>query len=193
MGLFSSSFKSFSDEHLMQLLTQGKRKAFDELYHRYAKKMHFFFFKMLNGDRDKADDFVQDLFLKVFEKPHLFRIEMRFSTWLYSIAGNSCKNEYRRLSIRNETHQEMDLDPYYFENESSIATMDLSNFKESLEAALQQFSPENRMILHLRFTENMPIQEIGLVMNCPEGTIKSRLFYMIKKLYQMLHEHNPYI
>ena len=105
----------------MRLLSEGKQRAFDELYERYAKKVHYFFWKMLGNDAEKADDFVQDLFLKLIEKPHLFQEEKKFSTWLYAVAGNMCKNEYRKTAVRNEIKDYAGLEDVSVEDHSNPA------------------------------------------------------------------------
>jgi RNA polymerase sigma-70 factor, ECF subfamily len=192
MSWIFPSYKKLSDEELMRLLTDGKQAAFDEIYARYAKKMHFFFYKMLNKNTEKADDFMHDLFLKIIEKPHLFNLEMRFSTWFYSIAGNMCRNEYKKASVQNELKTDVDLDPFYFENEVSTLAIDLLQFREALEAELDKLSNDHKMIFHLRHNEHLSLLEISEIMNCPEGTVKSRLFYTIKKLSTQLSIYNPY-
>ena len=176
----------------MQSLSHGHKAAFDELYCRYAKKMHFFFYKMFQGNADKAADFMQDIFVKIIDKPQLFNAEMKFSTWIYTMAGNMCRNEFRKAATRNETRTDADLDPLYFENESATAAIDLSKFSAALDLELGKLSEEHKMIFHLRYKENMPVREISEVINCPEGTIKSRLFYTLKKLSVQLHIYNPY-
>ncbi len=191
MNFFSTSYKKSSDEILMLLIAEGKKSAFDELYHRYSKKMHFFFYKMLSGDTDKANDFTQDLFLKLIEKPHLFNKEMRFSTWLYSVAGNMCRNEYRRNSIRNEIKTDIELDSYHYEEEKSSHSIDYSSFQGALSKELDALDADHKMIFLLRFQEHLPIQEISTILQCPEGTVKSRLFYTIKKLSGKLTHYNP--
>jgi RNA polymerase sigma-70 factor (ECF subfamily) len=192
MNWLFPSYKKLKDEELMQLLTDGKQAAFDEIYERYAKKMHFFFYKMLSRNSEKADDFMHDLFLKIIEKPQRFNPEMRFSTWIYSIAGNMCKNEYKKASTQNELRTEVELDDFYFENESTTIAIDLSQFKGALETELDKLSSEHKMIFHLRHNEHLSLQEISDIMNCPEGTVKSRLFYTIKKLSTQLSIYNPY-
>lgn len=192
MSWIFASYKKLADEDLMRLLADGKQAAFDEIYTRHAKKMHFFFYKMLNKNTEKADDFMQDLFLKIIEKPHLFNPEMRFSTWIYSIAGNMCRNEYRKASVQNELKTDADLDYCYFENEMSTTAIDLAQFKDALEAELDKLSTEHKMIFHLRHNEYLSVSEISEIMNCPEGTVKSRLFYTIKKLSAQLSIYNPY-
>ena len=76
----------------MLYVLQGKEKAFTELYTRYAKPMLYFFYQRLYQDEPKAQDFLQDLFLKIIEKPQLFDRDKKFKTWLYTVATNMCKN-----------------------------------------------------------------------------------------------------
>jgi RNA polymerase sigma-70 factor, ECF subfamily len=193
MGLFSPNYKNHTDEALMQLMAEGKKAALDELYKRYSKKMHFFFYRMFNRDSDKAEDFLHDLFLKLIEKPHLFNKEMRFSSWLYSISGNMCRNEYRRLSIRNEIKTEAELDHFHYEDELASASIDNIEFQAAVVRALDEMEPEYKMTFLLRFQEYLPVSEISLIMQCPEGTVKSRIFYTIKKLSAKLMIYNPNI
>ena len=72
MALFKKNYSIKSDEELMSLLTKGGQSAFDELYKRYSKPLLNFFFRMLNNDREKAEDLLHDLFLKIIEKPESF-------------------------------------------------------------------------------------------------------------------------
>lgn len=66
------------------------------MYDRYSPRMYRFFFRMLWRDAGKAEDFTQEIFLKIIEKPQLFDPERNFKTWIYTLASNLCKNEYRR-------------------------------------------------------------------------------------------------
>jgi RNA polymerase sigma-70 factor (ECF subfamily) len=100
MGIFRKNYSEVSDEELMQNIRQGNTGAFDELYRRYNRRLLLYFYRMLGGDSEKAQDFLQDLFLKIFEKNNLFRNEARFSSWIFTVAHNMCKNEYRWLSVR---------------------------------------------------------------------------------------------
>ena len=100
MPWFSPSYRSCSDEDLMRRIGQGDEQAFDHLYQRYSGKMLSYFYRLLNQEEEKAQDMLQDLFMKLVEKPHLFDPSKRFSTWLYAIASNMVKNEYRSREVR---------------------------------------------------------------------------------------------
>lgn len=78
------------DEELMGLLAGGEQTAFDELYQRYATPLLNFFYRMLNHDRERAEDLLHDLFLVVIEQPERFDSTRRFSTWL-DIRPHSCR------------------------------------------------------------------------------------------------------
>jgi RNA polymerase sigma-70 factor (ECF subfamily) len=192
MLLFLNSYKKHSDEKLMELVKEGKEKAFEELFDRYKKKMHYYFYRMLNSDTDLADDFLQDLFMKIIERPNLFSGEKKFSTWIYSVASNMCKNEYRRVSIRKEVKTITDLDELYKEDENISINMDKALFNSKLKEEISSLGEDYKEILILRFQENLSIKEISTIVNIPEGTIKSRLFYTVKKLSEKLkiYRHN---
>ena len=85
-----------ADERLMErFVAEGNGKAFEELYHRYAPRLKGFFVRMLS-DPDLADDCLQELFLRIYEARESYRADRRFSTWVFAMAYNLCKNEYRR-------------------------------------------------------------------------------------------------
>lgn len=187
-----------SDEQLFQLSLDGNERAFERLYHRYAGRIHRYFYRMLNRDEVKAADFTQQLFLKILEKGELFEQGRKLSTWLYTIAGNMCKNEYRRMGRCKEVtgvdiHQSgywssnMSIDGAQLFNQS----IDNSLFIEKLDEALEELSPAHRQCFVLRFQEELSIKEISEVLQCPEGTVKSRIHYALKRLSELLHVFNP--
>src|SRR6478752_1050031 len=94
------SYNGRSDEELMRLLQRGEEQALVHLYDRYGRKLLRYFHRMLWRDETRAQDFLQDLFMKVMEHPNHFNSDRKFSTWLYSVAHNMCKNEYRKQKLR---------------------------------------------------------------------------------------------
>jgi RNA polymerase sigma-70 factor (ECF subfamily) len=87
------AYNRYSDEQLIPLVVTGDDKAFNELYLRYNQRLLYYFYRMLGNSNDKAQDFLQDIFIKVIDKAHLFDNSRKFSTWIFSIAYNMCKNE----------------------------------------------------------------------------------------------------
>jgi RNA polymerase sigma-70 factor (ECF subfamily) len=196
MITFKAKYKKLGDEQLMQNIQQGNVSAFNELYDRYGKRLLFYFFRELGGDEEKAQDFLQELFLKIVEKPTLFCTERKFSTWIFTVAYNMCKNEYRRLEIRNvidnnvDVHEiPSDVDSDYHPTERNI---DQEAFENALMAELEKLEDGHRSTFLLRFQQNLTLKEIGDILGCSEGTIKSRLFYTTHKLASRLKAFNPY-
>ncbi|MBD3376282.1 hypothetical protein GF406_14690 [candidate division KSB1 bacterium] len=83
-------YTKLDDERLMRLVQKREAGAFDVLYKRYSKMMLRYFFRMLNGDQNKAEDFLQETFLRVYERSAQFNTEHVFCPWLFTIAHNLC-------------------------------------------------------------------------------------------------------
>lgn len=180
-----------SDEELMQRVTRGDKRAFDAVYTRYSGALMRYFHRMLWRDREKAEDFVQDFFMKIVKQPEAFDAKRKFTTWMYSVANNMCKNEYRRMEIRKPTE---------FESVSGILTSDQPDagkrldrklFMNSLSVELEKMEETHRSVFVLRFEENLSLKEIADVLGISEGTVKSRLFYTLRKLADKLRVYAP--
>lgn len=79
-----------TDERLMQLITTGDNDAFNILYNRYKNRLLYYFFRMLWNSQELAQDFLQEIFYKIIEKPHLFNPKQNFKKWIFSVANNMC-------------------------------------------------------------------------------------------------------
>lgn len=196
MAIFRNKYKKFSDEKLMGCIQRGDTSAFNELYDRYSKRLLSYFFRELGGDQGKAQDFLQDVFLKIVEKPELFNAEKSFSTWIFTVAYNMCKNEYRRLAVREIVENNPDMDEVLQDCESeyhpSEKRVDQKAFEKALLTELDKLDDGHRTAFLLRHQQNLSIRKIGEVLGCSEGTVKSRLFYTTQKLAAKLKAFNPY-
>ena len=190
MQFLKKDYKKRSDEELMAMVLNKNELAFGELYYRYSQKMFSFFYRMLYCDKEKAGDFLQDLFLKLIEKPQSFNSEEKFSPWFYSLAHNMCKNEYRKISIRNEYSDRLPLSNISVDT-NIYDELDLKSFIGELYHFLEDLDDDHRSAFLLRYGNNLSIKEIAEIMVCPEGTIKSRLYYTIKYLSERLTVYNP--
>lgn len=190
------TLRKISDEDLVIMLSKGNSAAFEELYRRFSKRLLNFLLHMLSGNSARAQDILQDVFLRLIEKADLFRPQYRAGSWLFTIAGNLCKNEYRRLSRTSgtayETSDGRSLDSCLDELEI-IESLDKKKFEKDLYRKLYHMPPENRSTFLLRFQEGLSVKEIAGIMECPEGTVKSRLHYTVKKLAKSLQAYNPEI
>ena len=190
---FGTNYNKKSDEELMQLIIKGKEKAFNELYKRYSKRLFLFFYQKLHQDNDKAQDLLQDLFLKIIEKAETFNHSKNFAVWTYSIAYNMCKNEYRNNSVKSS--KTIRLDTLNLNNKltfSDIITIEENHslFKKCLNDELKKLDEKHSLTFTLKYQDNLSIKEISEIMACSEGTVKSRLFYTSKKLSVTLKKFN---
>ncbi len=172
--------EGYSDEMLVKVLQQdvdGKQKAMNELFGRYSNKMLEFFYYSFNRDREKAKDFTQDLFLKLVEKPESFNIEKNFKSWFYSIASNMCKNEYRKIGTENKYSEFVVHDSKSLHDKEDSFVMN---------EALTCLKPSHKNCIILRYKFKMSIKEMSEILDCPEGTVRSQLFYATKELSKHL-------
>lgn len=179
----------------MVLIQSGDSDAFETLYERYKQRLLYFFYRMLNGDVELTQDFLQETFLRMIDSLATFQPGRRFSPWIYTIAHNLCKNEYRRLGVRSimersEKMEELTRDTRAGDN-SVDEKIDSANFKKALEKELRKLEVKKGCTFVLRYYENCSIKEIAEIMSCSEGTVKSRLFYAAKKIATQLKEFDP--
>jgi RNA polymerase sigma-70 factor (ECF subfamily) len=193
MKIFRHTYKTKTDEELMRALQSGETRAFDVLYDRYSTRMVNYFYHRLGNESDVAQDMLQNLFMKIIEKPHLFNADKKFSSWIYAVASNMCKNEYRRRDIR-KIEQPLEGDsPTETMNKvkKPDETFEDKEFGHALLQKLNQMDEDKQNTFLLRFQHQLSIKEISEALGCSEGTVKSRLFYTIRALADALPEFNP--
>jgi RNA polymerase sigma-70 factor (ECF subfamily) len=184
---------ALSDEELMAALQGGRVEALSELHGRYAARLRAFFLRMLGSDAEKALDFTQDTFIRILENPSAFDVERRFSTWIYTVASNLCKNEYRKLAVRRRVDRP-DVDISRVKGSSGeelVRSIDLADFMEELTQALGHLDEDRRTTFILRFQQDLSIREIAEITGVSEGTVKSRLFYITRQLSSQLKHLEP--
>ena len=185
MRLFRKSISDWSDESLMQALRQGGQTAFSEIYERYAGKLRGYFRNMLWRDDEKAEDFVHDLFAKIIQQPELFDATRSFKTWVFSVASNMCKNEYKRMEVRKNTLHGVDTS-FAASTENVLNQVQDAQFLKEFEEKLQELDEKHRSVFTLRHLDGLALKEIAEVLEINEGTVKSRLFYATKFLANQL-------
>ena len=172
-----------SDEDLVTAHLQGRNGAFEDLYERYHDRLVHFVTRK-TGDGDRAQDLVQEAFIRVTRHLHRFDTTKKFSTWVYTIASNLAKNELRNRSRsplilfqRLTGNWDDDHRPLQFED-FRMRPDDLYRkrfLRRLVEATVEELPEHHRLVFRLRELEGKSYQEIAQITGVNLGTVKSRL------------------
>lgn len=182
-ALDRQALHELSDGQVVLRHLAGDPQAFGTLVDRYQTRLLNFINRSI-GDRERAEDLVQEVFIRVFRHLHRFDQTKKFSTWIYTIASNLAKNELRNRS-RNplvlfqtiKKHWEADHRPLQFED-TTARPDDLYRkryLKDTVERCVGQLPRHHREVFVLRELEGKSYQEIADITGCNLGTVKSRL------------------
>jgi RNA polymerase sigma-70 factor (ECF subfamily) len=182
-ALERQALHEFDDGRLVLEHLSGDPQAFGTLVDRYQTRLLNFINRTI-GDRERAEDLVQEVFIRVFRHLHRFDQTKKFSTWIYTIASNLAKNELRNRS-RNplvlfqtiKKHWEADHRPLQFED-TTARPDDLYRkrfLKETVDQCVDQLPTHHRAVFVLRELEGKSYAEIADITGCNLGTVKSRL------------------
>lgn len=165
-------------EGLIAACRQGDREAFRRLFETYKDRVYSMAVYTLGGDQAAAEDVTQEVFLRVFTHIGQFRGEADFATWLYRMVANACIDELRkrRRLVPLDTLPERATASHEAESET----------REAVHSALAELSPELRSAVLLKYFEELSYDEMAEVLDCPKGTIASRLHRGLKLLARKL-------
>jgi RNA polymerase sigma-70 factor, ECF subfamily len=174
---------SLTDSEVVQRFLDGEQRAFGELVNRYDSRLVNFVYRTV-GDRERAQDLVQETFVRVYRHLHRFDQTKKFSTWIYTIASNLAKNELRNRS-RNplvlfqtiKKNWDADHRPLEWEDES-MKPDDLfrkRHLREMVDEAVKELPEHHRLVFVLRELEGRTYEEIAEITDTNLGTVKSRL------------------
>ena len=187
-----SEGNKYTDEDLIARFQNGDEYAFDEIVNRYKDRLLNFVFRFI-GQIDESEDIVQDTFLKVYKNKNAYQNIARFSTWIYTIAGNLAKTELRKRKRRRIfSISRMGIDDKEFELPSTAITPEEhteSTFNEKLiQNAIQKLPEKFRTVIILRDIQELSYDEISKIIGVPLGTIKSRVNRARLKLRELLKD-----
>ena len=175
--------RHLEDGAVVSAFLTGEERAFQELVDRYQTRLLNFIYRTI-GDRERAEDLVQEVFIRVYRHLHRFDRSKKFSTWIYTIASNLAKNELRNRS-RNplvlfqaiRKNWQDDDRPLQFEDPASRPD-DLyrkRHLRELVEQSVGRLPEHHREVFVLRELEGKSYEEIAEITSCNLGTVKSRL------------------
>ena len=166
--------------HLIARIAEGDRKAFEELYHLYHRRMARFLTR-LTRRYDIAEEVINDTFWVVWTKAHTFRGDSQPSTWILGIAYRKARNAFRATARLAEQNLQPELVP--LTNEEPNTTEELRDW---LTRALAELPVEQRLAVELCYELGHSCEEIAAIMDCPVNTVKTRLFHARAKLQRLL-------
>ncbi|MBN1999387.1 sigma-70 family RNA polymerase sigma factor [candidate division KSB1 bacterium] len=183
---------SDSDEELIQNFQQGDLAAFDVIVRKYKDQLLNFAFRFL-GNQEEAEDVVQETFLRLYRNKHAYRKIAKFSTWLYTIAGNLAKTELRKrkrrrlVSISDLGYEEKE---YEIEDTSTDTERAVDSVlkEEFIQHAISGLSNRFREVIILRDIQGLSYEEVGEILKIPLGTVKSRVNRARLKLQDKLKD-----
>ncbi|MET0396141.1 MAG: sigma-70 family RNA polymerase sigma factor [Longimicrobiaceae bacterium] len=175
--------KPLDDSQVVAAFLDGNRRAFDELVERYQNRLLNFVYRT-TGDRERAEDLVQETFIRVYRHLHRFDQTKKFSTWIYTIASNLAKNELRNRSrnplvLFQAIKKNWDADARPLEWEDNTYRPDdlfrKRHLRRMVESAVSELPEHHRTVFILREMEGKTYEEIADITKCNLGTVKSRL------------------
>jgi len=192
-----------SDEELLRRFNEGDADAFERLVRRYERPLYNFILRSVRR-RERADELLQDVFMKVVQRSRDFKGNSKLSTWLYTIARNLCIDHSRKMVFRR--HKSLDAPsrsgddegPTLLERQAAGGPeADRAAIAKDLQAriaeAVEELPEEQREVFLLRQVEGMAFKEIASVVGVPENTVKSRMRYALERLQRALDEYKDYV
>ena len=185
-----SGFGERSDAEILAEVAAGDIDAYGKIVGRYRGRLYNFVFRFVS-DRETAEDIVQETFLRAFRKRKEYRAIANFSTWLFTIAGNLAKSELRRrkrwrlFSLHRDDDSDSGMElPDETYRPDKVAESSLAD--DQIHDAIAALPENYRQVILLRDVEGMAYQEIAEIVDCPVGTVKSRVNRARLKLQQKL-------
>ncbi len=159
------------DFSLIKRFIEGDESTFNTLVQRHKEKVRNIVYLTL-GNHDVVDDIAQEVFLTVYRNLNNFRFESQFTTWLYRITVNKCKDHLRKVKIRSifSPLKDNEEEPEYTPSPESRDTAEI------VQKAIAQLPEKLRVPLLLKDIEGLSYQEIAETVQCEIGTVKSRIF-----------------
>ena len=171
------------DQKLVEKCQKGDKKAFNMLVEKYQRRLTRLLSRMVR-DQSEIEDIVQDSFIKAYRAINNFRGDSAFYTWLYRIGINTAKTHLVKLGKRPKAMNDVEIEeienfedaPDLRNHETPESTMMSSEIVASVNQTIEALPDELKEAISLREMDGLSYEEISDLMNCPIGTVRSRIF-----------------
>jgi RNA polymerase sigma-70 factor, ECF subfamily len=189
------------ERSLLRRLRDRNEQAFRELIETQRDRVYNITYRML-GNRAEAEDVAQEVFITVFKTIETFREESKFSTWLYRVTVNHCKNRIKYLARRHDRDRDELDEQSSGVNGAAVGVpsraaqpdraLESAQTARLLQEAIESLDDDHRVVVVLRDVEDLSIEEICEITELPDGTVKSRLHRARLALRKKLSRHVEY-
>ena len=173
---------SMDESKLLKAIGVGDETAFGEIYRRYHRQVYNYLYSIIR-ESSGTDDVLQEVFIGIWKGAARFQNKSSPKTWIYRIAYKQAMSWFRKHHKdmnMEKIEEKVDLDDN--PEETAIATMQ----NHQVQKALEQLAPKHRAVLELAFIQAMSYSEIAEILECPIGTVKSRMSHALKSLNRQL-------
>ena len=181
---------------LVRRARRGDLEAYDDLVRRYQERVYATVYHMTANHED-ANDLAQEAFIKAFQALKSFKGGSSFYTWVYRIAVNKTINFLKQR--KNKPQMSLDDLDFNAEHDPDLVALisdktprrevGLAELQEKLNAAMQKLSESHRLVVTLHDVQGLSHEEIGKIMDCNIGTVRSRLFYARQQMQAYLSDY----
>lgn len=174
-------------QSLLNRIAQGDDQAVSRLYLHYQRGLYAFI-RMRVADDSDAEEILHDTFMVVIKKPLSFNATSKFSTWLCAIAKNKTLDWWRRKERMTEMVgvEDDEIEAVPDEGLNMDALLEQEEVNQVLYACMERLKMEHREVIHYTYFEQESVESIAQKMECPAGTIKSRLYHARLKILECM-------
>ncbi|HDQ00370.1 MAG TPA: sigma-70 family RNA polymerase sigma factor [bacterium] len=183
--------ESFDEQTTILLCQKGDKESYGILVEKYMKRAYFSALGLV-GNHEYALDLSQEAFIRAYRSIRKLDPERKFYTWYYQILRNLCFNYLRDRSRRARPFSELSqrqLEQIADDEGDVIVSLEKDQLKDRLWEALEKLKPDEKEIILLKDFQNHSYKEIAEILECPTGTVMSRLYYARKSLKAKLEKY----
>lgn len=176
-----------TDLELVELFRHGDVTGFNELVRRYQEKVYWIARRTM-GNHEDADDVVQDVFVRVFEKLKHFRGDANFYTWLYRVTVNVSLNALRKKRIKDILpYDELFEETLPADNQTDRAMYE-QEYQTILEKAIDRLPAKQKAAFMMRYYDEMTYEDMAKILHTSVGGLKANYFHALKKIQEYVRK-----